>query len=336
MRNPKITVVVPIYNVEKYLAECLNSIIKQTFKDWECVLVDDGSIDNSGDICEIYVQKDSRFKVIHKKNGGLSSSRNVGLEVAKGEFISFIDSDDWIDKNFLSSLYNTIIKYDSDVVSCGYIKEYVSFRHRKKLTKEIILLEGKEIIEEFIKDEIMPNYAWNKLYKRKILTSGFPEGKVYEDIYAMTSWFDNIRKFAVIPDILYHYRMRRGSITKCKDSSLLFDYIEAILIRAEQIQLLLGDEFCTPRKNLYLYPHLVNTAKSIARTEKNPLRRKEYISKIIEYLRNISVLEKSNLNSKILKRGELLCENPNRFISKMRFMKTIDVHTKYRNLFLYD
>ena len=116
---PKISVIIPVYNVEEYLQECIDSVLSQTFTDFECIIIDDGSIDNSGRICDEYAIKDERIKVIHKKNGGVSSARNAGLDIAQGEWIAFIDSDDWVDDKYLGFLYNNAIQNNVDVSICG-------------------------------------------------------------------------------------------------------------------------------------------------------------------------------------------------------------------------
>lgn len=119
-QNPEISIIVPVYNVERYLGECLDSIKSQTFTNWECILVDDGSPDKSIDICEKYSAGDSRFKVVRRSNGGLSAARNTGLSYARGNFISFVDSDDIVYPEYLSRLHSLMIEYDADVVQVGY------------------------------------------------------------------------------------------------------------------------------------------------------------------------------------------------------------------------
>ena len=120
--SPKISIIVPVYKVEHYLCRCLDSIVAQTFTNWECVLIDDGSPDNSGVICDEYAAKDSRFKVIHQKNAGVSAARNAGLEAAKGEWICFVDADDWVDTEMLSSLYDTAVQQNAEVVVSGDVR----------------------------------------------------------------------------------------------------------------------------------------------------------------------------------------------------------------------
>lgn len=122
--TPKISIIMPVYNVEKYIRRCLDSIISQTFTDWECICIDDGTPDSSGKICDEYAQKDSRFVVIHKENGGVSSARNAGLDVAKGEWICFCDSDDWVEKDYISSWYDFVKDSSYDIVVANVIDEY--------------------------------------------------------------------------------------------------------------------------------------------------------------------------------------------------------------------
>ena len=125
MKNrPIISIIVPVYNVESYLERCINSILNQTFKNFELILVDDGSTDKSGEICDSFAGYDKRIRVIHKKNGGLSSARNVGLDVSIGKYIGFVDSDDWIDEFMYEKLYRNMIKTKSDIVICNFSRVY--------------------------------------------------------------------------------------------------------------------------------------------------------------------------------------------------------------------
>ena len=143
---PKISVIVPVYNVEKYLRKCIESILNQTFREFELILVDDGSTDSSGKICDEYALKDSRIKVIHKENGGASSARNAGLDVAKGEYIGFVDSDDWIEMDMYGELYRLIKENNTDISVCG-INNIKDIKYKNENLKEkiqIIKKEGEE------------------------------------------------------------------------------------------------------------------------------------------------------------------------------------------------
>ena len=224
MKEPKISVIVPVYNVEKYLSKCLDSILCQTFSNIEIICVNDGSTDNSRKILEEYKNKDSRIIIIDKKNGGLSSARNAGMKVAKGEFFSFIDSDDWIDSSMLEKLYKNITSLDTDISICAvhqfdetnqkiddsnpyYTLEYFdsSFDNKSFSYKDT---------KPFIMDVCV--MAWNKLYRRSLIDkckAEFPDGLIFEDGPFFFSIFFKTQKVSIVREFLYYYRVNRiGSI----------------------------------------------------------------------------------------------------------------------------
>ena len=224
MKEPKISVIVPVYNVEKYLPKCLDSILCQTFSNIEIICVNDGSTDNSRKILEEYKNKDSRIIIVDKKNGGLSSARNAGMKVAKGEFFSFIDSDDWIDSSMLEKLYKNITSLDTDISICAvhqfdetnqkiddsnpyYTLEYFdsSFDNKSFSYKET---------KPFIMDVCV--MAWNKLYRRSLIDkckAEFPDGLIFEDGPFFFTIFFKTQKVSIVREFLYYYRVNRtGSI----------------------------------------------------------------------------------------------------------------------------
>ena len=224
---PEISIIVPIYNVEKYLHQSLDSIRNQTFSDWECILVDDGSKDSSPDICDEYAKEDQRFKVIHQSNGGVSKARNTGLENASGKYIAFVDPDDWVEKIYLETFHRLITKYDADIVQCGFSREFTEFSRKKPLTDKEKQLSRDEAIYLLLFPSGIPSLLWSKLYKKEVVKEKFPIGKTYEDAYTMPSWFLHAKKVVVSPDLTYHYRMRGKSITKAGVAQHHYDFIEA-------------------------------------------------------------------------------------------------------------
>ena len=189
-----ISIIVPVYNVENYLGKCVESILNQTFKDFELILVDDGSSDKSGVMCDQYKEQDKRIKVVHKENGGLSSARNAGLEVAEGEYIGFIDSDDWIMPDMYQFLYDMAIISNADIAQCGFRKvdeegyEYGEDSVSKSfVTKQYT---GQEAIKQLYgktQDKEINFLTWNKLYRSTLFSNlHFSEGKNNEDVI-MTS-----------------------------------------------------------------------------------------------------------------------------------------------------
>ncbi|MGJ0706244.1 glycosyltransferase family 2 protein, partial [Enterococcus avium] len=179
----EISIIVPVYDVEKYLKKCVDSILNQTFKDFELILVDDGSPDNSGAICDQYAEKDSRVRVIHKENGGLSDARNAGIEVARGKYLGFVDSDDFVNEDMYKQLYTSIIENNADLSICGIFDLYEGKTPIKKTEKKLLLNRNEAMIMIFHGNEISV-HAYNKLYKKEIFESlRYPVGKYHEDSY---------------------------------------------------------------------------------------------------------------------------------------------------------
>ena len=207
--SPKISIIVPVYKVEKYLRRCLDSIVAQTFTDWECILVDDGSPDNSGEICDEYAQKDYRFKVIHQENKGVSAARNKGLDEAKGEWIGFVDSDDWIEKETYEVAYSKAVKEGVDLIQWGVFIEFTD-RISKVAFKEKVITYSDAVKYWF------PS-MWHKLVLRKLIYDNnitFPVGiKISEDRIFAYQCYMNAKKSLSIKDCFYHYMMNGASVT---------------------------------------------------------------------------------------------------------------------------
>ena len=224
-----ITVIVPVFNVERYLPKCINSILNQTYTDLEVLLIDDGSQDGCGEICEEFEKKDSRVRVIHTENRGLAAARNLGLKEAKGEYIGFVDSDDWVEQDMYKALFEHMKMTDSDVCICGYWSEFAS------LTQQFIFTEAfynRQDAWAALINGVIGNYMWNKLYRKEVFNEiSFPEGKYYEDVVTICSILGNSRKTAIIDLPLYHYRQRTDSICNSHNGKNLFDYADAYLER---------------------------------------------------------------------------------------------------------
>lgn len=210
-----ITVVVPIYNVEKYLDKCIQSIINQTYRNLEIILVDDGSKDSSFMICDKYQTEDDRIQVIHKENGGLSDARNIGIDIAHGQYIMFIDSDDFIDLKMIEILYENLKQTDSDISLCGV--NIVKNNKIKKNNKEnkLEVFSRKQAYQNLYNYRALETVvAWNKLYKIKIFDDiRYPKGKINEDAFIIHKLLEKIDKIVYTPQKLYFYIKRKGSIT---------------------------------------------------------------------------------------------------------------------------
>lgn len=231
--DPLISVIVPVYNVAPYVEACLSSIVSQSYENLEILVVDDASTDGSYDICQKYHNADSRIRLMqHNKNLGLSAARNTALEVAKGDYIVFVDSDDTIDKNMYSAMCSAAQKNEADIVVCGYyyIDENGKITSSSSLREINITLRGIEKIKYNISTS--NNCVWNKLYKRSVFeTVRFPLGKTFEDIFIMHRLFDNANQVYLIPERLYNYRQRKTGITLRPFSNTNLDIVEAYLER---------------------------------------------------------------------------------------------------------
>ena len=206
-----ISVIVPIYNVEKYLTKCIESIINQTYKNLEIILVDDGSPDKSPIICDEYAKKDNRIKVIHKKNGGLSDARNYGMSLATGEYISFIDSDDYIDEEMYEKMIFELINNDSDIVSCA-INNVYSDRVESSYIEERVY-DTELALKNLILGRDLNQTVWNKLYKKDVINGIlFEKGKINEDDFWTYQVFANSKKIITLNKPLYNYIHRESSI----------------------------------------------------------------------------------------------------------------------------
>lgn len=211
-----VSIVVPIYKVENYLKKCVDSIINQTYKSLEIILVDDGSPDNCGVICDEYKKMDKRIKVIHKKNGGLSDARNRGLDVATGEYICFVDSDDFVSELYIEKLLKKALKEKADIVACNfqYIDELGKIWVRKE--KEDKVYFSKEAIKDiFTTTQDTEVMMCNKIYKKNLFVDNnikFPVGKLHEDNFTTYKLYDKANKIILINDKLYYYLQRNNSI----------------------------------------------------------------------------------------------------------------------------
>ena len=218
-----ISVIVPVYMVEEYLDRCIKSILGQSYKELEILLIDDGSCDCSGEICDYYSKLDHRVKVFHIDNKGLSGARNYGLKNAQGEYIGFIDSDDWIDPNMYELLVNGAIEYDADVVECGFFDEYTDHTVIKKEHKAVKVYKNTEAVTAHLYGEINSLFM-TKLWKKKCFqVMHFPEGHVFEDTSMIYKILEETNVVLGIRGVLYHHRIRKDSISHSDDLHVLTD-----------------------------------------------------------------------------------------------------------------
>lgn len=283
VEKEKISIIIPVYKVEKYLPKCLDSVLQQTYKNLEIILVDDGSPDRCGEICDEYGKMDARIKVIHKKNEGVARARNDGIEVATGNYISFIDSDDWISSRAYEWMYRCMKKEKADCVIGGCVT--VQDQNRKlKFPKNTFSyqVECKEP-EEIVKKLLLNGSAmWNRLFRREIFqTVRFPENRINDDEVAVLHAYALCDKIVLLNRPTYFYRIRRNSITTSSFSIRNIDYYYNSLENERFVQetfpqLISYAEFKVIKSLLYCYVNL----KKLPTSEKNKQIEQELKSEI--------------------------------------------------------
>lgn len=258
MKQGLISIIVPIYNVEAYLKKCIESICEQSYKELEIILVDDESPDNCGHICDEYAKKDTRIKVIHKKNGGISDARNAGLDIATGEYIGFVDGDDYIHPQMFEILYNGINQNDADVSICLYKKvsdkEQVVYEQYDNTDDWLVIIDDKDKLKYSFGEKSRVSFIllWNKLYKAKIFDEiRFPYGKTHEDQFTTYKTIHLADKVAYTKKELYYYIQRQGSIMHSDFSKKRLDDLDALKEKLELYEK--TNRFDWYEKNLELY-----------------------------------------------------------------------------------
>lgn len=212
MDTAKISIIVPVYKVEPYLRKCLDSILDQTYQNLEILLVDDGSPDNCPAICDEYAARDPRVQVIHQENGGLSAARNAALKLATGEYLGFVDSDDWIEPEMFETLLRALQTTRSDIAVCGRYEENKD-RQTACVCPEAQVLDREQALGLLLQNDKVQNLVWDKLYRRELFQDiWFPEGKTFEDMAVMHWLFLRARQVAFVPKAMYHYLQRADSI----------------------------------------------------------------------------------------------------------------------------
>lgn len=267
--KPLISIIVPVYNVEKYLARCLDTLLNQTYIELEIILVNDGSTDNSGIICDKYSNDDKRIKVYHQSNKGLSGARNTGLKFAEGEFIGFVDSDDWVEPNMFEVMVETLLTKNVGVVECGLNKLYKKSSDKSpSVTRNIYIENRLEALKRIIKNQSFS--VWRRLYKANLIKNiFFVEGKNSEDVYYTLNVFQKIDKIAFIDDKLYNYFIGGVSITRGGYRLKTLDTVDAALFLHKTVEQQENDSALKSISNDFLLEILIYNYKSLSKNKQH-------------------------------------------------------------------
>lgn len=297
MKGELISVIVPVYNVDKYLERCLDSIINQTYNNLEIILIDDGSTDKSAKICDVYKNKDQRIVVIHKKNEGVSSARNYGLKIAHGNYVGFVDSDDYINSNMYEILYANFLKYNVDISMCNYniIKQRtVDSRYHENLKNDDFIIENKEQFYKMLNQFYFKGFLWNKLFKKDNAKKiGFRSDISFcEDLLFVAEYAQACNTFCYYKKPLYNYVIRESSAIRSKISLKTLSVIKAY---EEIIKIL--NKFAKDEVIEYKYSEMLWFIKVYNELKKERKKlKKKYTMLYKEIMRsNLSIKKKCNV-----------------------------------------
>lgn len=279
--NPLISVIVPVYKVEKYLDQCVDSIVNQTYKNLEIILVDDGSPDGCPEMCDDWAKKDSRIKVVHKENGGLGNARNAGLAVSKGEYIGFIDSDDWCEPDMFQELLESSVEFDAPIAVCNALIDWENgwAQERTSFSDGRIFWERSEILRNFFNGHLTA-WACNKLYRRDLIGFLHYPKQPYEDIPIARNLFTYVEKVAFSGKDSYHYRQRQGSIVNNGVSASQFVLIEELKKNVEVAKDFSFERIAVARLAVSSF----NLLAKIDKEQECPLKNK--VPQLLDYIRS--------------------------------------------------
>ncbi len=302
--KPLVSIIIPVYNGEKYLRPCIESVIKQSYQEWELILVDDGSTDRTSAICDEYARHE-RITVIHKQNEGQAIARNDGLAVAKGEWVSFIDADDWLESTMYEVMIDTLEQMQADALVCGFFEEYTS--HRKEINNDGAqsVLDGQEAVKQVLQGKI-GSYLWSMLFRRALLQEPIPNMRCYEDHTVIFKWISHANKVVCLHRALYHYRQVSGSSLHSGNPEKERLYFVAIKERYQFVcahHLLAGWE--TENRKVYV-KGCIKLAKDLARSADYGGQQRQLIHEVREELKNFLPINSGEIGVKYAFRLRLL------------------------------
>lgn len=303
-----ISIIVPVYKAEKFIKKCVDSILNQTYENIEILLIDDESPDNSRAICDNLASIDKRIRVIHQKNTGVSGARNTGIRLARGDYLAFVDSDDWIDKEMISVLYNLMQKHNTPVSACGIemVSEKGHVAYFSDNINETIVFSKNQALNELLDDIKLRNVCYNKLYKRELFEGiSFPVGKIFEDLSIMYRIVEKCEKVVYTGKPLYCYYRSDGSLLRSIDPVTKFDKVTACMERAKYFRKHNPDLF---RKASWLYVKcslvvLANTSSSDNKLLKTRRKTRRTLLHWIKKYRSVPLPLKERVSCQLLNLG---------------------------------
>jgi len=318
MISPTLSIIVSVYNVENYQRRCLDSIIDQSFQDWEILLMDDGSTDSCPSICDEYAEKEPRIRLIHKANSGLSDSRNIAFGTARGKFIGYVDSDDYVEPFMFERLVDTAVRTGADITICGFEKDYADNSKETFEYPEEKIYTRDEALMLLLQDKVIKSMVWNKIYRKEIMKDPMPVGRLYEDYFTMHKWFALAETVAVCPIIGYHYVQRSQSIDHSMPLHKCLAFFEVERARYDYV---IGHKLL-PSADKMLKNKFAETAireaKHIARSDAKVSDGLRATKMIADITARYFPFDPSSLNKRNYRRLLLLTRNPLLYYWKLK------------------
>lgn len=314
--KPQVSIIIPVFNGEKYLCQCIDSVLAQQYADWELLLVDDGSTDGSAAICHSYAA-DPRIVVVLEPNSGAAAARNKGIAMARGEWVAFADSDDWMEPDMLGSMVDMALRNDADVVVCGYVEEYVNRQKRVAYCEQETVLEGADGLKMLLEGKI-GSYFYTMLFRKAVMHEPVFELKVFEDHATLFKWVARARRMVLSPRVFYHYRQTGDSLIHSNSHKGSRDFFLALKERyyyIEQHHLLPG--WKPENRRLYL-SGLVKYAKDLARMDNYGPAQRQILNEVRDELRKFLPIGWGELSIKNSIRLKLLMANADVFVRLLR------------------
>lgn len=331
-----ISIITPVYQSERYLGILIDSIINQTYSDWELLLIDDGSTDKSAAICKYYAKKDCRIRVYHKENGGVASARNQALDMVRGEYLAFADSDDWVEPDWLERLYKTATEQEADIVVYDFYEEYPQKTIiRSKADNSIIILNRKEALLLTFQNRIA-SYLCSAFIRRDIAQERFAPYRAFEDYATVFAWMRHVNKAVILHTPLYHYRQSANSCLHNNMKQNLIDWINATITRYELIKETSFMQENISQINAAYICSLVKGVKDVVRSPYDNKFKQSLLKKVSVEIKSIQLSSPYKLlGLKYFLRYRLLCQSTDLFKFIVEKTAVFSFHQNNRKENLY-
>lgn len=333
MQHPIVSIIIPVYNGGAYIRPCIDSILHQTCEDWELLLIDDGSTDDSGKICDEYTT-DPRIRVMHKSNAGPAAARNDGIKLARGQFISFVDCDDWIEPDMYQTMLSKMQDNQAEIIICGYIEEYTGLQKEIHNDGTEEIYPAEEALKMVLTGQI-GSYLWSMLFRKEVVKEMMPNLSTYEDHATIFKWVSHAHRVVVFNHAFYHYRQIRGSSLHSSNPEKGNHFLQAIKERYHYIadkKLLPGWE--QQNRRLYLRG-CIKLAKDMARMPQYDERHKAIIMKVREELQSFSPISRQEIGTKNYIRLNLLIADVDLFVRILRFTSSFSLSQRKKDKNMY-